>query len=123
MWNEYSNNRGHRLHRKCPVQSTGVPITHFSSRQFWVKMGDMELIPERALPTPESKDLGFEICERGILVKPGDAESFARGLQYVLEHPDVCREIGQRGREYALKHHSKERLVADMDRLYRSLLE
>ncbi len=70
-----------------------------------------------------AKEGEFEVCERGILVKPGDVEGFAKGLRYLLEHPDVCREIGQRGREYALKHHSKERLVADMDRLYRSLLE
>ena len=59
---------------------------------------------------------------RGVLVKPGDVEGFANGLQYLLEHPDVCREMGQRGREYALKRHSKERLVADVDRLYRSLV-
>jgi hypothetical protein len=30
--------------------------------------------------------------------------------------------MGQQGREYALRHHSIDRLVADMDRLYRSLL-
>ena len=56
-------------------------------------------------------------------MKPGDVEGFAKGLHYLLKHPDVCREMGQRGREYALKHHGKERLVADMDRLYRNLLQ
>jgi len=68
-------------------------------------------------------DSDFEVCERGVLVKQGDAEGFAKGLQYLLKHTDVCREMGQRGREYAMKHHGKERLVADMDRLYRSLLQ
>ena len=69
----------------------------------------------------ESKDLGFEVCERGVLAKRGDVESFAMGLQYLLEQPDLRIQMGQRGREYALKHHSKERLVADMNRLYISL--
>ena len=66
---------------------------------------------------------GLEVCDRGILVKQGDVEGFAKGLHYLLEHPDVCREMGQRGREYAMEPHSKERLVADMDHLYRNLLE
>ena len=56
-------------------------------------------------------------------MKPGNMEGFANGLQYLLEHPDVCREMGQRGREYALKHHNKERLIMDMDHLYSSLLQ
>ncbi|MBW1795144.1 MAG: glycosyltransferase, partial [Deltaproteobacteria bacterium] len=65
----------------------------------------------------------FEVCERGILVKPGNVRGFAKGLQYLLERPHVCKQMGQRGREYAMQRHSKERLVADTDRLYRSLLE
>ena len=65
----------------------------------------------------------FEVCERGILVKPGDVEGFADGLEYLLEHPDLGKQMGQRGREYVLRHHGKERLVADTDRLYRSLLQ
>ena len=73
-----------------------------------------------ALTTKEGE---FEICERGVLVKQGDAEGFAKGLQYWLEYPDACREIGQRAREYALKHHSRDRPIADMDRLYKSLLQ
>ena len=55
-------------------------------------------------------------------MKPGDVKGFAKGLHYLLERPDVCRDMGQRGRQYAMKRHSKERLMADMDRLYRDLL-
>ncbi|MBW2567206.1 MAG: glycosyltransferase, partial [Deltaproteobacteria bacterium] len=69
-----------------------------------------------------AKEGEFEVCERGILVKSGDAEGLAQGLQYLLERPDLRREMGQRGKEYALKHYTKERLAADMNRLYRSLL-
>jgi len=56
-------------------------------------------------------------------VRPGDVEGFAKGLRYLLEWPHVCKQMGQRGREYAMQRHSKEMLVADMDRLYRSFLE
>jgi glycosyltransferase involved in cell wall biosynthesis len=64
----------------------------------------------------------FEICERGLLVKKGDIKGFANGLKYLLEHPEEGREMGKRGREYALEKHTMERLVSDMDNLYQSLL-
>ena len=84
--------------------------------------GVRELVSDRGMWNLELERGEFEVCERGVLVQPGDAEGFARGLRYMLEHPDVCREMGQRGREHALEHHSMERLVSDMDRLYRSLM-
>jgi glycosyltransferase involved in cell wall biosynthesis len=71
----------------------------------------------------ELSEAEFEICERGLLVKKGDVAGFANGLKYLLEHPEEGREMGKRGREYALGHHSTEKLVSDMDRLYRALLE
>lgn len=44
----------------------------------------------------ELKQGKFEICERGVLVKPGDVKSFAKGLRYLLEHHKVERQ-GRRG--------------------------
>ena len=49
-------------------------------------------------------------------------EGFAKGLHYLLENPKVRKEIGARGRKYALAHHTKEKLVSNMDMLYRLLL-
>ena len=96
--------------------------------------GVRELISDRGFRPPARRDLrpggnaefgesDFEIYERGILVKKGDVKGFAKGLKYLLEHPEEGREMGKRGREYALGHHSTEKLVSDMDRLYRALLE
>lgn len=85
-------------------------------------VGYRELIADGTLPTLVSKGLGFEICEREILVKSGDVEGFAKGLQFLLDKPYLYREMGKRGKEYSMERHSKERLMADMDRLYRSLL-
>ena len=38
----------------------------------------------------------FEICERGLLVKSGDIVGFAKGLKYLLGHPEEGREMGRR---------------------------
>ena len=84
--------------------------------------GVRELISECGMRNAEWKIGEFEICERGVLVGQGDAEGLAKGMKYLLEHPKECREMGRRGQEYALQKHSVERLVADMDQLYQTLL-
>jgi glycosyltransferase involved in cell wall biosynthesis len=85
--------------------------------------GVRKLISNFEFRISELSEGEFEICERGLLVKKGDVNGFANGLKYLLEHPEECREMGKRGRKYALEKHTTERLVSDMDRLYRSLLE
>ena len=84
--------------------------------------GVRELISERGTQKAELAEGEFEICERGVLVRKGDAEGLAKGMKYLLEHPKACREMGRRGQEYALRNHNIERLVADMDQLYQTLL-
>ena len=84
--------------------------------------GVRELIADCGLRISELSEGEFEICERGLLVKKGDVKGFAKGLKYLLENPKVRKEIGSRGRKYALEHHTTEKLVSNMDMLYRSLL-
>jgi glycosyltransferase involved in cell wall biosynthesis len=84
--------------------------------------GVRELISEFGVRIAEWREGEFEMCERGLLVRKGDVKGFAKGLEYLLQHSEEGREMGKRGREYALEHHSIERLVANMDMLYRSLL-
>lgn len=84
--------------------------------------GVRELLSERGVGNTRLREGGFEVCERGVLVRPGDAKGFAKGLKFLLDNPAQVREMGQRGQDQALKHHSIERLVTNMDRLYRSLV-
>jgi glycosyltransferase involved in cell wall biosynthesis len=59
--------------------------------------------------------------ERGRLVPPGDPESLARAVLETLEGSEAARSRAQAGREYVLKRHSSDRLVRDVDALYRDL--
>lgn len=58
----------------------------------------------------------------GILVPPGDPEALAGAIEAVLHAPDAARARAACGRAYVLRQHSVERLVDDVDRLYRQLL-
>ncbi len=59
--------------------------------------------------------------ERGRLVPPGDPSSLARAVLETLEGSEAARCRAQAGREYVLRRHSSDRLVRDVDALYRDL--
>jgi glycosyltransferase involved in cell wall biosynthesis len=61
---------------------------------------------------------GFELRERGVTAASDDDAGFASGVGFLLHAPEERRKFGERGRAYAAKTHSKERLVADIMRVY-----
>jgi glycosyltransferase involved in cell wall biosynthesis len=65
----------------------------------------------------------WQICERGIQVRPGDPESFAEALTHLVADEGLRRALGERGREYVERHYSVERLVSDVLRLYEELTD
>jgi len=67
-------------------------------------------------------DDAYTVCERGVLVRPNDAEAFSRGLRHLTGDEELRREMGERGRLFIERNSSKERLVADVIKLYGELL-
>jgi glycosyltransferase involved in cell wall biosynthesis len=65
---------------------------------------------------------GFTIWDHGVTSPSRDVEAFARGLRFLVERPDLRREMGERGREFVRAKLSRERLVGDIETLYRELL-
>ena len=63
----------------------------------------------------------FEIRERGITVASEDAPGFIAGLRRLLHDEPLRQRLIERGRAYVEKSHSKERLQADIIRLYQKL--
>ena len=62
---------------------------------------------------------GFDIRERGITAASDDDAGFSAGLEHLLHDESLRRALGERGRAYVERTHSKERLVADILALYR----
>jgi len=58
----------------------------------------------------------------GIVVDPEDEQALADGILDVLGDPKLAQRLAAAGRTHALANFSVERLVGDLDRLYRELL-
>ena len=59
----------------------------------------------------------------GFLVEPGDTEGAAERLAALAADPRLRRQLGESGRARVRERYSVARLVDDVDRLYRALLE
>jgi glycosyltransferase involved in cell wall biosynthesis len=64
----------------------------------------------------------WQVCERGVQVRAGDAEAFADALAHLVEHPELREALGERGREFVAREYSLGRLVADVLGLYEELV-
>ncbi len=58
----------------------------------------------------------------GFLFEPGDTETAAERLAELAADPRLRSRLGESGRVYVRERYSVERLVDDVDRLYRTLL-
>ena len=63
----------------------------------------------------------WQVCERGVQVRPGDAEAFADALARLVSDEPLRGALGARGREYVERHYSVERLLGDVQGLYEEL--
>ena len=64
---------------------------------------------------------GFKICERGIGVEPESVESYLAALMCLAQDSRLRESMGRSGRNFVEERYSKQRLVADIKDLYRSL--
>lgn len=58
----------------------------------------------------------------GLLVPPGDAPALAEAILATLRAPEAAAARARTGQAYVLARHARERLLADMDSLYRELV-
>jgi glycosyltransferase involved in cell wall biosynthesis len=63
----------------------------------------------------------WQVCERGVRVRAGDAEAFADALAHLAARPELRESLGERGREFVAQKYSVGRLVSDVLGLYEEL--
>ena len=59
----------------------------------------------------------------GILVPPNDVAALAAGIERLAGDPDLRANMGKQARDHAIGRFSAERLIDDIDSLYRELLD
>jgi glycosyltransferase involved in cell wall biosynthesis len=64
---------------------------------------------------------GWQVCERGVLVRPRDAGAFCEALARVASDAELRRALGGRGRRFVEGRYSVKRLLADVGKLYEEL--
>ncbi len=84
--------------------------------------GVVDLLGETITPLEMSRSDAYTVCERGVLVQPNDAEAFCHALAVVVRDEKLRREMGERGRSFVERNHSRRRLIANVASLYGELL-
>ncbi|ETW93147.1 MAG: hypothetical protein ETSY1_40490 [Candidatus Entotheonella factor] len=62
---------------------------------------------------------GFAVRAHGVTAPSRDTAAFAQSLQYLIERPMLRRQMGSRGHGFVRHAFSKDRLLRDMESLYR----
>jgi glycosyltransferase involved in cell wall biosynthesis len=101
----------------------GTPLTLIEAMACGCALVATEVggVPDLMGRRRESFD-GFTAWDHGVTAPSRNAEAFARGLTYLVERPELRREMGERGRAFVLSRLSKERLISDIENLYRSMI-
>jgi glycosyltransferase involved in cell wall biosynthesis len=61
--------------------------------------------------------------ETGVVVPPDDESALAAAISRLAGDPELRRRMGGRARQHVLRRYSVERLLSDIDALYRDLLQ
>lgn len=60
--------------------------------------------------------------ETGLLIPPGNAHELALAMEYMLEHPEERKRMGEAGRAFVLAHYDWQENVTEMEKVYREVL-
>ena len=67
-------------------------------------------------------DRRVSIWSHGVTIPSRDADSFAEGIRYLYERPELRREMGARASAFVKDKLSKDRLIREIESLYRQVL-
>ncbi len=96
-----------------PSVNEGTPVSAIESLA-----AGRPVVATRVGGVPDVVDEG----EDGFLVEPGKPEELAERLERLARDPGLRERMGDYGREHVPARYAVERLVDDVDRLYRELL-
>ena len=98
--------------RRQPSDASGVlPLMGFTP---------LEAVEKSA--SNERPLTGFSARKRGIMVRSGDADSFAGALSFLLRNEVIRKKMAAAGREFVREKFAKKRLIKDIESLYEQVV-
>jgi glycosyltransferase involved in cell wall biosynthesis len=70
----------------------------------------------------EATDRGISIWSHGVTTASRDADRFADGIRYLYERPELRQKMGARASAFVKNRLSKDRLIREIESLYRQVL-
>ncbi len=64
--------------------------------------------------------LDIDDGKTGLLFEAGNVADLSEKIQHLWGHPDLCQQMGQAGREKALREYSSEKYYQRLQSIYRS---
>ena len=103
----------------------GTPLTLIEAMAFgkpWIASEVGGVVDLAGEESGDDFDLGesVKVCERGVLFESEDVEGLIEGLSMLLKKSELSKAMGARGKSFVTANYSKERLVADIKKLYRT---
>jgi len=65
---------------------------------------------------------GYNLAQNGVLLPSGRGEILAKALFFLFKNRNMSEEMGKHAREFVLNQYSMERLVKDVEALYKELV-
>jgi glycosyltransferase involved in cell wall biosynthesis len=96
-----------------PSFAEGVPVVLMEAMAM-----RLPVVSTRIMGIPELVDDG----RTGLLVAPGRPDEMADAVERLLADPELCREMGLRGREKVIRDFNTEKSAEQLDRLFASTL-
>lgn len=59
----------------------------------------------------------------GLVVEPENPTELTRAIQHLYDHPEKMKELGQRGRQFAIQHYSFDQALNAFDHLLKSVVD
>ncbi len=103
-----------RISVMCSICYEGFPSTILEPM-----MQGKPVIASRIGGIPEIVDDGVT----GLLFEPGNAEDLAEKIQYLWDRPELCKKMGQAGREKALREYSPKKYYERLMDVYKKTIE
>jgi glycosyltransferase involved in cell wall biosynthesis len=83
-----------------------------------------QMAAQRPVVAADAGDVGQVVINEvtGLLVEPGRAQALARGVERLLDDPDLAARLGRQGREMVLERYSLEAMLLATEDIYARVL-